>query len=383
MKTKSLFIDRGFACIVVLLLCTISVFSQNEVGRVRTDSLRNVLQKANTPKEKLAVLKELVAINRQQKEEVSLGKEIVLLATQTDSFQIVYNTMAELSRYYYNQDMRDSLLYWNAMIDTISRQRKECPDALFTAGSLLCQDYLWAEDYELAMNEAIRLINLADKERQEYGKSRGNYNLALIYQTVGQDSNAVAAFRKGLLWLDKNSDKPVFELQYLSDMVVSTLRLNLFDESEKILMRYERLLDKIEHDYETKGYIFQVLFHRCLLNSKFSELYTRSGQLTKARDYLDKASVFINDSLDGFVRYAYYQSEALYYIKVRDNRLALSAIDNALLLENEPDMMKLKIQVLRQIGRFEEAIQVYKKIWKSIRQSIIMPSTAISTSCGY
>lgn len=362
METKSLFIDRGFACIVVLLLCTISVFSQNEVGRVRTDSLRNVLQKANTPKEKLAVLKELVAINRQQKEEVSLGKEIVLLATQTDSFQIVYNTMAELSRYYYNQDMRDSLLYWNAMIDTISRQRKECPDALFTAGSLLCQDYLWAEDYELAMNEAIRLINLADKEQQEYGKSRGNYNLALIYQTVGQDSNAVAAFRKGLLWLDKNSDKPVFELQYLSDMVVSTLRLNLFDESEKILMRYERLLDKIEHDYETKGYIFQVLFHRCLLNSKFSELYTRSGQLTKARDYLDKASVFINDSLDEFVRYAYYQSEALYYIKVRDNRLALSAIDNALSLENEMDMMKLKIQVLRQIGRFEEAIRVYKKM---------------------
>lgn len=66
MKTKSLF-KRGikFACVVVLLLYAVSAFSQNERGRVRTDSLRNVLQEAKTPEEKLAVLKELVTINRQ------------------------------------------------------------------------------------------------------------------------------------------------------------------------------------------------------------------------------------------------------------------------------------------------------------------------------
>ena len=66
MKTKSLF-KRGikFACVVVLLLYAASAFSQNERGRVRTDSLRNVLQEAKTPEEKLAVLKELVTINRQ------------------------------------------------------------------------------------------------------------------------------------------------------------------------------------------------------------------------------------------------------------------------------------------------------------------------------
>ena len=72
--------------------------------------------------------------------------------------------------------------------------------ALFTAGSLVCQNYLWGEDYEQAMNEAIRQVNLANREHQEYGQARGNYNLALIYQVVGQDSNAVDIFRKGLVW---------------------------------------------------------------------------------------------------------------------------------------------------------------------------------------
>lgn len=363
MKTESLFICKGlkFACVVALLFYATIAFSQNERGRIRTDSLYCVLQGTKTPEEKLIVLKELVTINRQQEVEVSLGKEIVDIAMRTDSFQIAYNTMAELSRYYYNRSMQDSLLYWYAMIDTISRQRQECPDALFSAGSLVCQDYLWAEDYELAMNEAIRQIELADKEHQEYGQARGNYNLALIYQTVGQDSNAVETFRKGLGWLDKNLDRPVLELQFLSDMITSTLRLNLFDESETLLVRYANLLDKMIQNYETKGYNFPVIYHKCQLNSKYSELYTRNGQTGRAYDYLKKASVFVSDSLHGFVKYAYYHSEALYYIKLGDNLRALSAIDNALALEDNLDMMALKIQVLRRCGQFQEAIQVYKK----------------------
>lgn len=363
MMTKGLII-RGIklAYIVVLLLYAVSAFSQNEIGRIRTDSLHNVLQEAKTPEEKLTVLKELVTINRQQEIEVSLGKEIMDIAMQLDSFPLVYNAMAELSRYYYNQNMRDSMLYWYAMIDTISHRHKECPDALFTAGSLVCQNYLWAEDYEQAMNEAIRQVDLANREHQEYGQARGNYNLALIYQVVGQDSNAVDVFRKGLVWLDKHRDWPVLELQYLSDMAISTLRLNLFDESEKLLMRYEKLLDKMEQDYETKGYIFQVRLHRCLLNSEFSELYTRSGKMGRAREYLEKAATFMSDSLEVFIRFTYYQSEALYYVKVGENRLALSAIDNALSFGYDPDMMRLKMQVLRCDGQLKEAIQVYKNI---------------------
>ena len=332
MKTNSLYIYRGikFACVVVILLYAVSVSSQNEKRRDRTDSLSSILQEIKTPGEKLTLLREQVAMNRQQKVEALLDKEIVDIAMQLDSFQIAYNTMAELSRYYYNRDMRDSMLYWYAMIDTISRQRKECPDALFTAGSLVCQDYLWAEDYELAMNEAIRQINLADRESQIYGQARGNYNLALIYQVVGQDSNAVVAFRKGLGWLDKNVDMQMLELQFLSDMVVSTLRLNLLDDSEELLIRYENLLDTIELDYKKKNYVFPALYYRCLLYSKYSDLYTRSGQLMKAHDYLEKASVFISDSLSGFVKYAYYQSEALYYVKAGNKQKALSAIDKAL-----------------------------------------------------
>ena len=58
MKTKSLFTKSiKIVCVVVLLLYAVSVSSQNERGKIRTDSLRNVLQEVKTPEEKLTVLK--------------------------------------------------------------------------------------------------------------------------------------------------------------------------------------------------------------------------------------------------------------------------------------------------------------------------------------
>lgn len=367
MKAACLYIYNKYrgnklACIIVILLCVISASSQNEVGRIRTDSLRNLLQEANTPKEKLDILKELVAINRQNEEEAVFEKQIVDVAMRTDSFHLVYDAMARLSRYYYNQDMRDSLLYWNDMIDTISRRRKECPDALFTSGSLVFQEYLWSEEYEMAMNEAVRQTKRAERANNDYGRLRGCYNLGLIYQAIGQDSNAVAVFRKGLDWFDNRPCQAVFESQYLSDMVISTLRLNLTDESKKLLVHYEKLLDQLEQDYKTKGYNFPIRNQRCLLYSNYAELYTRKGKIAKAKEYLAKAATFVSDSLPGSIKYTYHLAEALYSIKTGDDRKALVAIDKALELESDLDMLTLKMQVLRHAGHLQEAIQIYKKI---------------------
>ena len=50
MKTNSLYIYRGikFACVVVILLYAVSVSSQNEKRRDRTDSLSSILQEIKT-----------------------------------------------------------------------------------------------------------------------------------------------------------------------------------------------------------------------------------------------------------------------------------------------------------------------------------------------
>lgn len=364
MKLKSQLRYRVTTCIIFALLAlnVYTALAQNEVGKIRRDSLYAILQSAKTPAEKLPVLNELTTLCWQREEECSLNKEIVDLALQVDSFTIAYNAMAALSQYYYDINITDSLLYWHGMIDMIAGRRNEFPDALFISGSFVLQDYLWTEDYELAMNDAIRLADLARKENKEYGLLRSYHCLGLIYQVLEQDSNAVAAFREGLDFLNKNTNHRRFEMLYLRDMVVSTLRLNLFDETESLLKRYEKLLEKFDEAYETKGQFFPSARSHCFLDAYFCELYTRAGQLKKAREHLDKATRLVSKEMDDYVEYIYYEAEALYYMTIKDYRKAMIAIDNALELERSLNILGMKMTVLRETGHLKGAIDVYNEM---------------------
>lgn len=364
MKTRCLFIYRimQFGIFIVILFNTICVFAQDDVKEMKGDSLRSLLMTLNPPARKLPALKELAIIYRQQEEEVPMEKEILRIALDCDSFHVAYEAMGELARYYYNLANRDSLIYWNNMIDTLSSKRKEYPDALFFARSMVALDYMWSRDYELAMNETILLLRMAEREHQEFGMIRGYKNQAIIYQMVGQDSSAIVAFRKGLFWLDKNrsEDQAPFEMEYLTDMIVSTLHLDLLDEAEQLLIRSAKFLDTLEVKPEIKGYVVPIDHYKCLLNSFFSELYTRKGELRKAKEYLNKATGIVNDSLQHYALYAYYQAEALYYLKTGEEQKALNAVNAICQFVEDPDILILKINILRKFGHYQEATKVCK-----------------------
>lgn len=368
MKTRCLFIYRvmQFGIFIVILFNTICVFAQDDMKEMKGDSLRSLLKTLNPPARKLPILKELAIICKQEEEEVSLEKEIVRIAMDCDSFHIAYHAMGELARYYYNQENRDSLFYWNSVIDSLSGKRNEYPDALFFSKSMVALEYMWSRNYELAMNETILLLKLAEREHQEFGMLRGYKNQGIIYQMVGQDSSAMVAFRKGLFLLDKNKsggDTP-FEIDYLTDMSVSALHLDLLDEAEQLLKLSEKFLVILEEKRETKGYNILIDYYKCVLNSFYSELYTRKDELRKAKEYLNKATVIVNDSLQHYALYAYYQAGALYYLKTGEGQKSLDAINAICKFTEDPDILNLKIIILRKFGYYQEAIKVYKDMLK-------------------
>lgn len=366
MKINYLLIYRVIQCgfFIVLLFNMICVFAQDDAEKMKEDSLRLMLKTLNPPVKKLPVLKELTIACRQQEEEVPLEKEIIRIAMDCDSFHLAYEAMGELARYYYNLENRDSLLYWNNMIDTLSAKRNEYPNALFLARSMVALDYMWTRDYELAMNETILLLREAEREHQEFGLIRGYKNKALIYQMVGQDSSAIVTFRKGLFWMDKNrdEDQAAFEMEYLTDMIVSALHLDLLDEAEQLLKRSQNHLGFLEEKRKINGFMIPIDHYKCVLNSFFSELYTRKDELRKAKDYLDKASLIVNDSLQHYALYAYYQAEALYYLKTGKGQKALDAVNAICLFVEDPDILNLKINILRKFGYYQEATKVYKDL---------------------
>lgn len=369
MERSGLLVHRlGWLIVVIdIIAFTFHLSAQNAVSTYRADSLKRVLSRLDNPEEKLPVLKELIGLHWQLPEETLYLKEIIEVAKKADSLSVVYSAMSALSRYYYNMDNADSLFYWTDRIDSLTGARKEYPNALFLAHSLICQQYLWKGNYELAMDEAIRLLNLAKKENQIYGLVRSSRDLGVIYQTIHRDSDAVAVFREGIKWMEMGKDNPTFEVMYLMNMLSSTLRLKLFEESEALLVRYENVLDRLEHLYNTDGKIFPVQRHRWMVYIYYTELYIKKNQLENAKASLKKAASYVTDAPgSGYTAYRYNRVRALYYNKRGDYGKALDAVNKALQEEetNQPEMLKMKVDILRSLKRDEEALSLYKKILK-------------------
>ena len=119
---------------IVWILFAVSASAQNAVSKFRADSIRQSLSCIQKPQDKIPLLKELIGLYWQLPEEVPALKEIIDIAMPLDSIGIVYDAMAGLSRYYYNVENRDSLLYWVGQLDSLASKRHESPRGLFLSG---------------------------------------------------------------------------------------------------------------------------------------------------------------------------------------------------------------------------------------------------------
>lgn len=348
-----------FVLFLTFFIFPTSLKAQVEVSQSYADSLCWVLERTELPKDKVSILIDLSNLYWQQPESVHYLKSMIEVAAQADSFNYVYVSMVALSRYYYNIGMGDSLLYWKEQLDSLSQCRSEYPDDLYMAGNLMCKHQLESGNYEQAMNEAIRLLNKAKSDRHEFGLMKANESLALVYLEARRDSDAVQAFREGWFWLNKGANKVSLKLQYLSEMIVPCLRLNYFEEADSLLGRYSQLLDRAQADFKSKGMEFPVQWHTWWVSSFYSELYSRQNQLDKARYYLDKAAIHADALADEEMKSPYYWAQIHYYTKMKNNQLVLEAIDRALGIEVQQDLLKMKVDILRKEGRLQEALLVY------------------------
>lgn len=367
MKTKRLE-KHWLWCIIVFWIFAqiINLPAQNTVRGFRMDSLQHILSTTHSANDSLHALKKLAEINRQQPEEACYLKQRLAVAYRAKSFEEVYNSMASLSRYYYNQENSDSLLYWTSQLQMLSEKRREYPSAFFRAGSILCAEYLWQGNYELAMNEAIKYLNIARRENQAFGLMRTHQDLGVVYQTIGRDSDAVVAFRESMQWMHKTETTLMDQVLFFADMLTSTLRMNLPDDSKLLLEDYKTAIDSLEKSTVEQGLPIPIAPYRVQLHTFYAELYICEGQPESARKHLDKASSYLRtDMNDDFTSSLYYQVLTMYYIKTGNNQAALSSVDKALKLSENAKLLNQKVEILRSLGLYSEALNLYKEVLKT------------------
>lgn len=361
-------IRPGFRNLILLVLggCVAigSVFAQSSdnIPSPYVDSLRCELAAATTPAARFPLYHQLLDVTWQQPQEAEILTSLLQTAWELDSVTTAYQTLGSLCRHYYNRAMGDSLRYWGACIDSVSTARNECPDALFDYGYILCIYHLAIRNYELAMDESLRLLARAKRENQPYGQMMARHDIALIYQAVGRDEEALDALREGKPWLDRYNRDPLFELQYLSDMMHSLLRLGELDEAEQTLSLYKQRLQEAERVFSRRGLPFPVDWQWWYLYSYYTRFYLLKQQPLQAQASLEKAKRHADVSPDPTMKYLYYEAQAAYFMERKNYFRAVAAADSALALETRAEMLKLKIDALQDAGSIAAASAAYKEL---------------------
>lgn len=348
-------------CILCIFIC-IKGAATNRATRL--DSLKDILSHSPSPDVAIKTLQELSDLYRQKPEEVGYLHRLLDIGNRVDSVQAVYAAAANLSRYYYDDNKSDSVVYWAQYIDSVGKSRKELSDGLFEAYSYVCLDHLWLENYELAMNEAIRLYNLACSRNHTYGQIRCGENLGHIYQAIRRDSDAVVVYQAALDKQEEIGENLTVSIRLVSYQLESLLRINKLDSVGVLLATYKNLLDRQEAVNKNTGAIYPVDRYRWIMHSFYAEYYLKRKDFEKARKSLDCAESFVGKETIGndFAVFAYLYIQARYNKEVGNYAVAHKYIDQLLESWQTPDCLQLKADILSESGDAASAIQAYKDV---------------------
>lgn len=365
---RTLFLRFLLPMVVLAFLCAVTAGAGNDRHLTQIDSLNRYVATHSAPRDLLPALARLSAFHVQTPAEVPLLKQRFSLALSIDSIPAVYTALDELVRYYYNLGMHDSLTFWAQKIDSIARERNEYPDVLFDARGRSCQDLMWGGNFEMAMNDAMQLYELANSTGSTYGLVRASEALGQIYQAMRRDSSAVASFGEGLRLLESIGGNLDTQIRLTSYQVESALRTDQWEQADSILARYRHYISLQDERNRKYDELYDTGREYLLFYSFRTEFYLKKEQLDKARRTLNLAKPYLDDLLtaDDYAGRIYLAVKAHYYKQAGDNLRALEVLDKLLEQEQVLEDMQLKAQILEELDRKKEALEVYDAIHEYI-----------------
>ena len=381
MKDKCIYI-RGLFITFCLLLWGTGTFcsgtgideTQNKLAQ---DSLQAVFQQSTAADVRLKALYKLVHLHRDTPMELDYLGQMIRLADEVDSMSYYYEGLSFLGRYYCNKNNPDSLFYWGGILDSVTKVHNDIPEAKFDFLNYYCRCYLINGDYELAMNEAVRLQILADETGILRGAISSNEYLGMIYLFIGRDEDAVTAFEKGLSLIRESGKDPTYEIQIMSYLVISYFRLNKLDKVRPLLEHFEFLLRDMKKESPGKwvNYPFDRMF--CILYSNYINLYVEEHNQAEAFRAVQRASSYVNEKNrdEAYLISIYNLAMARYYLFVKDYPEAFRQIDRTLTAEYSPDVLKVKLEILKAAGKKDEALSLHEELLKLVEQTNVTAFT--------
>lgn len=354
-KNGILLIKRIFVGIFFLL-------STSSLHAEEVDSIKNVFDKAEELKDKYAILRDYTFLIMDSTETVVLLDSIFHDILQSRDTSLIYDAIANMARFYYNNNRLASLSDLYARMNSIMGQTKIRPEVYYDIGTYISQSNLWQGNYAVAMDSALVSYNRAREEQNEYGVICSAESLGLLYQYLRRDSDAVNIFKEGFLLLDKQEGRIGYKMQYVSNIIESLLRLERLDEARSYLERDEELVAEWEKEAERLDIEYPIRASLWQQNIYKADLEIRSGRAGKAGDYLKKADEYGATETDAYNEYLSNYVKARYYKLIKNYKEALHYINIVVETDEYEETLLLKAELLELSLDPAGALAVYKRL---------------------
>lgn len=326
------------------------------------DSLRNVFKNAVDLKEKFAILQDFTFQIMDSTEEAVLLDSIfheILLSPDTT---LTYEAISDMGRFYYNNSRLASLRDLSARVNAMTDGKSRHPNVYYDIDAYLCQSNLWHGNYDAAMDSALVSYGKACEEQHEYGIICSAESLGIIYQFLRRDSDAVSIFKEGLSLLEKNPGSTGYKIQYLSNIIECSLRLEQTAESLSYIKKYEGLIAELKEEGERSHIEYPVTSCLWQLNVYKADLEIRLGNARQADVYLKKADEYAAEVTDSYIEYLSNYAKARYYKLVKNYKEALHYINIVVESDEYEETLQLKAELLELTSDFRGALAVYKRL---------------------
>ena len=349
-----------FVCILLISILCCPVHTSGNTLRSTADSLLQILEETNDTSKRIETYRMLAALYIFAPEEETYLKHLLDISLKADSMETYYNASYALASLYCNSNQGDSLRMVLDKVKSIAKQQGTQPNVIFDIRNRLCRYYLINQEYEVAMNELVQLIQDVEKAGYDQGLIGTNENLGLIFLLIGRDKESIAPFEKSLSVLQKSKNELRLEIQIASFMSNVYIRLNELDQMKPLLDYYQGRLDQVSHSaYSFTAEEQSYKSSYCMLNSLWLNYYVAKKMIKEADEVQSKAAKYVDEISDPGYTSVYYLAMARYHFLKKDYKQAIEAIDTTLQLDYSLEPLELKIEILKGAGMTEELTEAY------------------------
>ena len=291
-------------------------------------------------------------------DEILYLDSMLQLAEQMDSTRLQCQTMSFMVRNYYNRMIPDSLMYWASKLDTLALENKYY-SIFFDTFSLVCFWELYDKNYDIALDKANSLYQLAKDLDDANGMIASYETIGLVYMETFRYVEAIKSYKEGLeLQRQQKNPRYAYQFQFMSYIIEAYLKLKDYKGTKDALAEAYKLIEKckLEEEYFP---IKRCLWLLCCYNI---EMFVAQKMPQKAEAYIIESEKY--KDIDDFYVFCYYNLvSASYYQLLGQYEKALDNV-NLVLAQTGNDYLpalKMKAELLLNAGMEQDAALLYYK----------------------